>query len=191
MPRPKVKINPICGKRLKELCKEQKITQTKLSEIIFITQQTLSKIVNGECSLTEQTARKIVNIFPIYRIEWLMGLDDYKTEAEACHPLLKESLDGGEAVRLLFASFGYMVTIESLVPLDYFNRLTTTEIKTQWNEIKTDIERQENNRRIYIRKSGNIVGECSALEFNILTDEIIRFAKFRLSEICKTDNTKK
>ena len=79
MPRPKVKINPICGKRLKEICDEQNISQSMLSEMIHISQQTISKMINGKSSLTDQTARIIVDCFTEYRMEWLLGYDDYKT----------------------------------------------------------------------------------------------------------------
>jgi len=79
MPRPKVNINPICGKRLKEICDEQNISQSMLSEMIHISQQTISKMINGKSSLTDQTARIIVGHFTEYRLEWLLGYDDYKT----------------------------------------------------------------------------------------------------------------
>lgn len=75
MARRQVKINPIRGERLKTLCKEQGITQAELSERIFLSQQTVSKIVQGKANLTESTAATIVRVFPGYRYDWIMAFD--------------------------------------------------------------------------------------------------------------------
>lgn len=82
MARPKVEINPIRGLRLKQICEEQKITQKQLSNIIHITQQSISSMVNGTATVTVETADLVTRAFPEYRKEWLLGLDDYKTEAD-------------------------------------------------------------------------------------------------------------
>ena len=77
MARKPVKINPIRGKRLKLLIEEQGITQSELKDRIFISQQTISKIINGKANLTETTARIIADAFPgsEYTFEKLMGYD--------------------------------------------------------------------------------------------------------------------
>ncbi len=75
MARKPVKINALRGKRLKTLCDEQGISQAKLSEMINISQQTISKIVNGNANLTEATARRISEVFPGYTFDHLMAFD--------------------------------------------------------------------------------------------------------------------
>lgn len=75
MSRKKVKINPIRGERLKKLCEEQKITQVELSDRIHISQQTISKIIQGKANLTEDTAIAIRKEFPTYSFDYLMGYD--------------------------------------------------------------------------------------------------------------------
>ena len=80
MARPKVEINPICGKRLKQICREQGITQFQLSQMINLSQQGISAIVNGHASLTGEMANRVIEKFPQYRIEWLLGHDDIPTE---------------------------------------------------------------------------------------------------------------
>lgn len=82
MARPKVKINPIRGLRLKQICEEQIITQKQLSKIIHITQQSISSMVNGTATVTVETADLVTKAFPEYRKEWLLGLDDHKTEED-------------------------------------------------------------------------------------------------------------
>lgn len=79
MPHPKAEINPLWGIRLKEICEQCDIRQAELAKRIFISQQTISKIINGKATLTLQTAQRIIDLYPQYRIEWLTGRDDYKT----------------------------------------------------------------------------------------------------------------
>lgn len=75
MPRKAVEIRSIRSERLKTLIDEQGITQAMLSAKIFISQQTISKIINGKANLTEETARKIIEAYPGYSLDYLMGFD--------------------------------------------------------------------------------------------------------------------
>lgn len=79
MARKKVEINPICGDRLKQICREQGITQLQLSNMIHLSQQGVSAIVNHHASLTGEMASRVIDVFPQYRIEWLLGYDDAPT----------------------------------------------------------------------------------------------------------------
>ncbi len=78
MSRKPVKINPIRGKRLKEFCDKKRISQTELSNKIHISQQTISKIINGKSNLTEYTAQLIAAAYPDseYTFEKLMAYDE-------------------------------------------------------------------------------------------------------------------
>ena len=80
MPRPKLEINPICGKRLKQVCQEQGITQKQLSKKIHLSEQGISAIVQGNARLTGDMANRVIEVFPQYRVEWLLGYDDMPTE---------------------------------------------------------------------------------------------------------------
>lgn len=77
MARLPVKINHERGKRLKELCEKKGITQNELAKEIHISQQTISKIVNGKANLTEYTAQLITAAYPDseYTFEKLMAFD--------------------------------------------------------------------------------------------------------------------
>lgn len=79
MARKNIEINQASGKRIKELLKENKITQIDFADTIHCTSEHLSAIINGRRRLTEDTARSIVLQFPNIRYEWLMGYDDFKT----------------------------------------------------------------------------------------------------------------
>ena len=76
MSRKKTEINPIRAERVKELIKRENITQIQLADRIYQSQQNISRIVQNRQPLTEETARLIVQAFPEYRIEWLLGYDE-------------------------------------------------------------------------------------------------------------------
>ena len=71
------------GERLRMIALREDITQMKLSELLDCNPVHLSKIVNGARNLTEDMARKVVSLFPEYRLQWLLGYDDYATDEEA------------------------------------------------------------------------------------------------------------
>ena len=74
MARPKTEINPEPANRLKILLKETNMKQTELSDRIYLSQQTISKIINRHASLTLDNAIRIANLFPDkYSAYWLLG----------------------------------------------------------------------------------------------------------------------
>ena len=79
MARTAQEINPKSADNLKRLCNDMGINQTKLAELTGLTTNTISKIVTGKSPLTHNVATIIVEAFPMYRTEWLEGLDDDPT----------------------------------------------------------------------------------------------------------------
>lgn len=79
MARTAQEINPQSAVRLKQLCNDSGITQSRLAELSGLTQNTISKIMTGKSPLTHNVAMQIVNAFPMYRTEWLEGVDDEPT----------------------------------------------------------------------------------------------------------------
>lgn len=115
----KKEINPNTGIRLKELIKDLKMTQGEFGERIGLESQQISCIVRGVRRLTEDNARRIAELFPPVRMEWLMGWDDYKTvtryKAECIHTELHNKYGNelwlghtNEIVEML-AIFGYSI----------------------------------------------------------------------------------
>ena len=72
-------INPIRAERIKIIIDRENINQQKLAELIFQTQQNISRIIQKRQPLTEETAQAIIRAFPEYRIQWLLGYDDVMT----------------------------------------------------------------------------------------------------------------
>ena len=67
--------------RIKTLIKCEGIKQKDLAEKIGVEPQNLSRdMVNNKVS--DKTCRKIAEAFPEYRLEWLLGFDDYMTDYE-------------------------------------------------------------------------------------------------------------
>ena len=78
-------INPECGLRLNQLLIENGMTQQKLADLITYNKQHISNIIRGKRSLTLDVAQKIAGagaVFPRARIEWLLCIDDFKTQEE-------------------------------------------------------------------------------------------------------------
>lgn len=91
-------INPVPADRLKEIMKEnmndkgKSIKAVDLHKMTGISAKHLSNILTLNKPLTEGTAQKIIKAFPWrnYRIAWLLGYDDYKTEGAKFHAELEE-----------------------------------------------------------------------------------------------------
>lgn len=130
-----MEINPIRGLRVKQLCEEQGINQIELSQRIYISQQKISEMINGKANVTETTARAIVQAFPQYRFEWLMGYDDYKNTAEKNNAIIRQAQHEGTlleaGLRFISSLSGFEISgpferIPQLVPVE--------ELLTQFNE---------------------------------------------------------
>lgn len=96
MSRKKTEINPIRAERVKKLIENEKkirgkFTQTEFAKAISQTQQNVSRILNLQTALTEETAQDIVSKYPEYRIEWLLGYDDFMTKEDFERDYIKRS----------------------------------------------------------------------------------------------------
>ena len=181
MGRPKGTINPKHKKRLEEFFKEaanitgKRITQTQISELTNISQQTISKIMRGRNNITETTARLIVDAFPEmeWRYQYLLGLDDYKTEKElAFAPLVQAQ----EESNLLS------------VGLYAYAKLCGVTITDKWSEVKElpktgSTTFSEALGKQYALTYNGKKASLGIVEMNQLENEIYRFVKFRLMEL--------
>lgn len=84
--RPKKQVDPVCAKRfgilLDELKHQRGISQTEFAKRLSMAQQNVSKLKNGKVVLSKEHAENITKAFPEYRAEWLLDLDEFKTEEE-------------------------------------------------------------------------------------------------------------
>lgn len=83
MGRKSVVINPIRGRNLQRLLSEHGMTQQELADKIGYTKEHISYVVCGRRNLTEGIANDIIQkVFPAIRKEFLLGLDEFETEAD-------------------------------------------------------------------------------------------------------------
>ena len=85
MSRKRTEINPERAIRLKTLIDRENKTQAKFAKMLHMSQQNISRIVQKKQALTLETAEDIIKLFSDrppekqYRLQWLLGLDDYMT----------------------------------------------------------------------------------------------------------------
>ena len=99
MSRKRTEINSIRAERFKIIISREKITQTELQGMIHLSQQSISRIVQSKQALTEETAQAIINVFPDYRIEWLLGYDDTMLVSDEIMQVVRNKVDSAEAIR--------------------------------------------------------------------------------------------
>lgn len=111
MGRKKETINPVCGQRLKEVISASPFSQKDFAEaVLHYTPEHLSLIINGKRSLTPELAEKIVSMFPHIRYQWLMGVDDIKTENERVDVMLTKEERSKQLIEELIKLHGYELT---------------------------------------------------------------------------------
>ena len=69
------------AERIKELMRREKLSQAKLGKRLYKEQQNISRILKS-AKISEETIDCIVDAFPSYRKQWLLGYDDIPTVEE-------------------------------------------------------------------------------------------------------------
>ena len=170
MGRKKVEINPIRGKRLRELLEESGMEQQELAKKIGYTPEHISYICKGKRNLTSSAAEKIVKIFPSVSFDWLMGVSDYRTTTEKS---LADFADWNSewkrrlwAVRVLAFLAGY--------DIELFDKNTE-------NGKEDVIYALEQLKQGYkIMKDGKVVATCPVERFNLLATECQELVEHRI-----------
>lgn len=66
---------------IQKIITDEKLTKKEFANIIGIQPQNLSRCLLSN-KISEKMCRKIIEHFPKYKIEWLLGYDDYATDIE-------------------------------------------------------------------------------------------------------------
>lgn len=180
MPHPKTDINPLWGKRLKQLCEENKLSQAELAERIPISQQTISKIINGKAALTLQTAQRIVDLFPQWRIEYLTGRDGFKTLDDLIGKRVDARHEVINLIERLVKIHGYTIRTEWVDPDT--SRMTKRELaeykRKPYQEPRYSLWDPKGNGRYFQSKA----------ELDTLILDISKYAVFRCWECFQVNN---
>lgn len=155
------------GSRVKELLKENGMKQRELAEKLDYTNEHLNRILNGREPLTEKTASEIVKIFPSVRIEWILGLDDFRSESEKGWTQFFEQKSEWDkrltAFRLLLDLAGYEIQLRN-----EDNQDTLSSIINGISE------------GYIIKKDGVILGRCPIERYNLMAFDIQELAEQRI-----------
>lgn len=73
----------VLSNRVKEVRKAYNLTQEEFSEKLGVTPNYISMVERGKRKLSQKVVKRIVELFPEERVEYLIGLDDYRTKVEA------------------------------------------------------------------------------------------------------------
>jgi transcriptional regulator with XRE-family HTH domain len=178
--RPTVEINPKQGKRLKELCIEEEITQAQLGREINYSQQTISKIVQGKAPLQPYIAEQIIEKFPSYRREWLLGLDDWKTEEEMQEAIFRIAWGESEKEEDIFADFMFCLGFK-FVP----NPIPQWKCEQDEQNACDFSEWMANPKSCNITNTKNVIAQCSLEDKNQLKNDIEDFARAWINRLCE------
>lgn len=162
-------VNPLRGERMKEIIRREGITQAQLAEVLGVGEVHLSNVANGKRSLTDKRAEKIIALYPRYRLQWLLGYDDYMTEEDALRGPLK---------RIAQRMVGWKVAVEyTLQSMGYTVRLNGADYLDTVDDI---LGGMENVSYAIVDENNEVCAECGAEAYNALLQEIGDFAVFLL-----------
>lgn len=177
-------INPECGKRLKEAIKYAKITQTTLAEDVYMTQQTISKIINGKAPLTLDNAQRFANRLGV-RWQYLVCQDGFMTNAHRHKEVISLTVDIKEACFALVSALGYeIISTEqqpdgSLAPMhrpykDIRIRTDATEEEIlSFARVTTPV------RNYHIKSPDGRIGNIEGDDFTKLWQDIEDYVRFK------------
>lgn len=180
----KREIKAICGERLKTLIENEKTTQIQLSNEIFLSQQTISAIVQGKANLTEERALDIIGIYPKYRREWLMGVDDYMTHEDFNKHQRQEYIRLGRAIEAAWDDddiFESVLKSNNVIfkPLDKV-RLSDEELPEDDHETAAKLQgcpKYGSGYEVII--DGIHAGKCSFSDRDAICTAVVAYYKFR------------
>ncbi len=105
-----VKIIKERGDFVKKLVKQHGMTQLKLALEIPVAPENLSSILNGKRALSADIAERIASIFKgEITANWLMGYDDFKTEAERISYIVRKNYSQIDLIQNLITLHGYTI----------------------------------------------------------------------------------
>lgn len=73
--------------RIRIILKREKLTQLELAEKLEMEPQNVSRFLRSG-KVSERICQRIVSLYPKYRFEWLLGIDDYMTAQDQLDSLI-------------------------------------------------------------------------------------------------------
>ena len=138
-----VPVSSLRAERITELMQREGLNQNTLAEALNKSQQNISRILTSK-KVSEQTVRDIVDRFPEYREEWLLGYDEIPTHKEM-HEIENRAVILNAPITVLYDALHEVCAREKMeVPeLDNIPELLLIEaqlkdfaISLMWNYVK-------------------------------------------------------
>ena len=85
MSRRKTEINTDKAERVKIIREAANLSQKEFGDLIGLTQQSINRIEKLKQPLEEPNAKRIIEVFPEYRLEWLLAYDNFMNVAAKRH----------------------------------------------------------------------------------------------------------
>ena len=133
-------------------------------------------MVNMKANVTEETAHTILEKYPQYRFEWLMGLDDDKTVNEKNARIVSTAQAEGDTL------WKCMISMSELRGFSIRPNLENQTGKIPLDELLHFVCHS------YIISRDGKSATLNVNEFNELENEICDYIEMRLSRIIKNQN---
>ena len=175
MSRPKKEINAKRCERLKQIISETGIKQNQLAVETGISQQSISAMVQGKANVTQTTAEIIVDRFPQYSIEWLLGFPDFKNNAEKCRSIISQAQHEGDLLLSGLSAFAQLN--------DYQIKLCSPPVSAHGKIAVEDVLKAV--RDGYTISHNHVSIQLSLEEMNAFENEVCDFVELQLKHLFK------
>lgn len=150
----------LTGARISTLATLYHVKLKDIASAINISSSHMYNIVSGSRKLRYEDAKKIAEIYPPVRVEWILGEDDYFS-ADDVEEARKQSISGQAGRIRLF---------EDMARLAGY-RFSETE------------DKEATDDTIEIRQGHGAFIECSRDEEREIADEVLEFVQFKLQRL--------
>ena len=162
-------ISSVCGKRIKQVCKDQGIKQYELANTIGIAATTLSGIIRGDYNLTPNVAKRIENAYPQYPAQWLLGFGDLSTPDEIAY------IEKSKQFKAALEAESHNRNV-----LDNFLRIVDS-----FTGHSISIETPNTNHDDYKITAGKEILSTSARDIFLMADNVTEYTMFIIEEYVK------
>lgn len=158
--------------RIKALLQERGMNQQSLADEIPLTAQYFSAMINGHRNFQVDVAKRIAEILPPVRYQWIMGEDDFKTERDLIEHSEKNTDKVYLAIENLVDGLGfglYAENLEESIPVNKIPSECTLFLYNDYENIS--------------------VGEYTQADIMNLFEEIADFAEFKIKKLIERSVT--
>jgi len=117
---------PEYSRRLRLLLETRKTNFQELSKLLYVSANYLSLIACGKRKLSPEIAKRIAEIFPGIRPQWLLCLDDYMTEEDRTKEVLDLHRTIEDLTEELIQCHGYSIAVFRTATETYFHITSPT-----------------------------------------------------------------